>query len=177
MVQRLPIRILWQFQHWGDVESAGFPMLNCSSSFDHLDMADCFLQRAESECRKVLADFFSDELEEVDDELWLAAETTAEHGVLSSDSDRACVEVTHTHHDATAHDQGCCCESELFCSKQCRNDDITTCLHLSVSLDHNAVAQSVQQQCLLCFSKTELPRCTRMLERCQRRCTSSTVMA
>ena len=109
----------------------------------------------------MLAHLFGDELEEVDDELGLAAELLAQLRVLGRDTDRARVEVADAHHDAAAHDERRGREAELLRAEQRRDDDVATRLQLAVDLHHDAVAQPVQQERLLGLGQAELPRRTR----------------
>ena len=93
--------------------------------------------------RQVLAHLFGDELEEVLDELGLAGEAFAQHGVLGRDAHRARVEVADPHHHAARHDERRGGEAELLGPEQRGHDDVATGLQLSVGLEHDPAAQSV----------------------------------
>ena len=84
--------------------------------------------------------------------------------------------MTNAHHHASRDHQRGGCEAIFFGSKKRCNDNVAPCLQLAVRLDNNAVAKTVHHQCLLRFSKPQLPGSARMLERGQRRRSSSTVM-
>ena len=84
--------------------------------------------------------------------------------------------MTHAHHDASAYHQRRSSESEFFCAEQCCDDNVTTSLHLTICLHHDAVTKTIQHKCLLRFSETKFPRCTCVLQRCQWRCTSTAVV-
>ena len=139
-------------------------MINCLFGVDYFNMANCFLERSESKCGEIFAHFFGDEFKEVDHELWLATESCAQFWVLSSDPNWACVEMANTHHDATTHNKWCGCESIFFGTQQRSNDHIATCLHLTIGLHNNAVAESIHHEGLLCLSETEFPRTTGVLK-------------
>src|SRR5204863_7855571 len=112
-----------------------------------------------------LAHLFGDELEEVDDELRLAGEPLAQLRILRRDTDRTGVEMADPHHDATRHDERRGGEAELLRTEQRSDHDIATGLQLAVGLYDDAVAQAVEQQGLLRFGETELPRRASVLQR------------
>ena len=144
---------------------------------DYFNMANCFLECSESKCGEIFAHFFGDEFKEVDHKLWLATETRTQFWVLRSDANWACVEVANTHHDATTHNEWCGCESIFFSTQQRRDDHIATGLHLAIGLHHNAVAESIHHEGLLCFSESKFPRTAGVFKRGQRRRTCATVVA
>ena len=57
------------------------------------------------------------------------------------------------------------------------DDDVAAGLQLPVGLDHDAVAQPVEQQRLLRLREAELPRRARVLQRRERRCAGAAVVA
>ena len=139
-------------------------------------MSNCFLQGLESQLCKVLAHFLSNVFKEVDNKLWLATKALAKFWILRRNANRASIEVTHPHHHASTHYERCCSKPKFFGPKQRSNNDVTPSFHLPVSLHHDSVAQSIEQQCLLCFGQPKFPGCTNMFERCKRRCTSATIV-
>ena len=176
VVHRLVIGVLWSREDRRDVEALRLPVVHRVPNVECLDVADRLFDTAEAELCEILANFLGDVLHEVDDELRFAGKALAQLGVLRGDADGTRVEVTHAHHHATAHHERCSGEAELFGAEQCRDDDVTTGLHLAVSLHDDAVSQAIHQQRLLCLGETNLPRRTRVLERRQRRCTGATVV-
>ena len=84
--------------------------------------------------------------------------------------------MTNTHHDATTHDKWRGRKAKLFGTKKSCDDYIATCFHLTVGLNNDSISKTIQHQCLLRLSQTQLPRCASMLERSQRRSTGATVM-
>ena len=107
------------------------------------DVADHFVERAHAEEGEVLAHLFGDELEEVLDELRLAGEALAQHGVLGRDAHRTGVEVTDAHHHAARDHEWCGGEAELLGAEHRGDDDVAARLELTVDLDDDAAAQSV----------------------------------
>ncbi|CAB4609396.1 unannotated protein [freshwater metagenome] len=75
-------------------------MLNCLLRIDELNLANCFVERAEAKSSKEFTDFLGDELEEVHNELRLAGEAGPKLWILRCDSNRAGIEMADTHHDA-----------------------------------------------------------------------------
>ncbi len=134
-------------------------------------------RRAEAESGEELADLLGDEGEEVLDELGLAREPLAQHRVLRRDTDRAGVEVADPHHHAAHDHQRRGGEAELLGAQQCGHDDVAAGLELAVRLDHDPVAQPVEQQRLLGLGEAELPRRAGVLERGERGCARPAVMA
>ncbi len=130
-------------------------------------MADHLLHRAKAQLRHVLAHLLGDVLEEVDDELGLAAEALAQFRVLGGHTDRAGVEMADAHHHAPTHHQRRCGETKLFGTEQGGNDNVVTGLQLPVCLDHDPVPQPVEQKGLLGLGQTELPWRTGVLQRRQ----------
>ena len=115
-------------------------MRNRMPRIEHLDVADHFVHRPETQFSHQLTNLFGDVLEERLNELGLAGITPSQFGVLSRNSDRASIEMAHPHHDAARHHQRGRCEPELFRTEQRCHHYISTRFHLSVGLDHDAIA-------------------------------------
>ena len=168
-MQRLPVRVLRHGEDRRDVEpvtpSSGRPPLAVSSASTWPIISSIVRNPS---CGHELAHLLGDELEEVDDELGLAAEALAQLGVLGGDADRARVEVADAHHHAARHDERRGGEAELLGAEQRRDDDVAAGLHLAVGLHDDAVAQAVEQQRLLRLGEAELPRPAGVLQRRQR---------
>ncbi len=166
--ERLAVRVLRHPQDRGDVEPRCLPVVDGLARVEALDVADQLVHGAEAELGHDLAHLGGDELEEVDDELGVAAEPRAQLRVLRGHADRARVEVTHPHHDAARHDERSRGESVLLGTEQRRDDHVATGLHLAVGLHDDAVAQAVEQQRLLRLGESEFPGTAGMLERGER---------
>ena len=160
----LVVRVLWHGKKWRNIEPFYFPVIYCFNCIDEFNMANCLLNTAESHRCQILANFFSNEFKEVGNEFWLATKACTQFRVLCCNTYWACIEMTYTHHDATTHHKRRCCKAKLFSTKQCSNYYVAASFHLSVCLHNNAVAQTIEHQGLLCFSKTKFPRGTCMLE-------------
>ncbi len=152
-----------------EIQSVSLPVVDRIAGVEDLGMADCLFDASESELGEDLADFFCEELEEVDHEFGLAVESGAQLRVLRGDTDGAGVQVADAHHDAALDHQRSGRETELLATQQGSNHDVSAGLQLAVNLDHHAVAQSVEHQGLLGLGEPEFPRHTRVLERVQRR--------
>ena len=159
------------------VEAVGLPMVDARRDVEHLGLADRLLDAAEAQLCEQLAHLLGDELEEGDDELRLAAEALAQHGVLGRDAHRARVEVADPHHDAARHHERRGREAELLRAEQRGDEDVAPGLELTVGLHDDAVAQTVEQQGLLGLGEAELPRPARVLERGQRGGAGAAVVA
>ena len=84
--------------------------------------------------------------------------------------------MANAHHDATAHNKWRSRKTKLFGAKKGCDHYVATCLHLTVGLNNDSISETIQHQCLLRLSQTQLPRCAGMFKRRQRRRTSATVM-
>ena len=159
------------------VEPRGLPMRQRTIHIQHLSVADGFLEASETKLGEVLAHLLGDELEEVDDVLSLAGEAPPQFRVLRGDPDRAGVKVAGAHHDAALDNKRSGCEAELLRTEQGANDDVAAGLQLAIHLQHHPVSQAIEHERLLGLSQTKLPRCAGVLERTERACTCSAVMA
>ena len=81
------------------------------------------------------------------------------------------------HHDATGDDERRRREAELLGSEQCTDHHVAAGLELTVDLDRDPIAKSVEQQGLLRLGETDLPGGTGMLQRRQRRRTGTAVVS
>ena len=120
------------------------------------------------EVRQVLAHVLGDEAEELLHELRFAGIPLAQLRVLGGDTDRAGVEVADPHHDAARHDQRGRREPELLRTQERRDHDVPRGAHPAVALDGDAVAETVEHECLLGVGQPDLPRRPGMLHRRQR---------
>src|SRR5438105_1860641 len=84
--------------------------------------------------------------------------------------------MTDPHHHAAGYDEGRRRETELLGTEKRGDHDVATRLELTIDLDGDAVAQTVEQQRLLRLGETELPRSTGVLEAGERGRTGATVM-
>ena len=101
-------------------------------------MADHLVERREAKLSHDLADFLSDEEEEVDHVLGLALELLAQFGVLRRHAHRACVEMALAHHDAAGRDQRSGGETEFVGAEQRPDNHVATGAHTAVDLYRNA---------------------------------------
>ena len=108
--------------------------------------------------RQVFARLLSKEREEVDHVFGTPAEFGAKGFVLRCHTYRACICIALAHHQTAEHDERQRTERELVCTKHSHNDYVACRLELSVSLQANLVAQTVEHECLLSLSKTYLWR-------------------
>ena len=90
--------------------------------------------------------------------LRLPFEAPAELGILRRDPDRARVQVAGAHHHAAGGDQRRGREPHLVGAEQRGDDDVAAGLQLPVRLHPDPRAQVVQDERLLRFGQTDLPR-------------------
>ncbi len=159
--QRRALGQVRQVQDRRQVEPAGLPVLDRPRGVEHLGVADRLVQRPEAQRGEVLADLLGDVAEELLDELRLAGEALAQHGVLGGDAHRAGVEVADPHHHAAHHHQRRRGEAVLLGAQQRGDHDVAAGLELAVGLHDDPVAQPVEQQRLLRLGQAQLPRACR----------------
>ena len=99
----------------------------------------------DKDIKNAIVQYLNNEEEEVDDMLWLADETLAQHRVLRRNANRAGVQVANAHQDAALDNQRSSGETVLLSSEECRNNNIAPGFHGAVYLNHNAVTKTVQQ--------------------------------
>ena len=124
----------------------------------HFAVTDHLVDGPEAERRHDLARFFGHQEQVVDDVFGLAAEQLSQRGVLRGDANRAGVEVTLPHHDATERDQRGGGKAELFGSQQAGDHDIAARLELAVRFQADSTAQVVQNERLMSFGDAQFPR-------------------
>ena len=151
-------------------------MFDCVIDVQEIVTTNDFVKAAITQLCKVFTNFLSDELKEVHHKLRLACEACTKFRVLCCNTNRAGVEVTHTHHDAARDNQWRGCETKLFSTQESSNDNVAAGLELTIHLNGNAVTHTVEHESLLRFSKTQLPRRSSVLERVQWASTCTTVV-
>ena len=152
-------------------------MLDRRVGLEHLGLADHLVDRAEAELRHVAAGFLGDHEQVIDDVFRLAVELRPQFRILRRNPDRARVQVTLPHHDATQRDQRSRREAELFGTQQRPDNDITAGLQPAVGLQHDAASQIIQHQHLMRLGDAQLPGQPRVFDRRQRAGTRSAGVA
>ena len=115
-------------------------------------MSDRLFNRTESQLRQKFANFLRDIFEEGFNEFRLSREAFAQLWVLSSYANWARIEMANAHHDATRYDERSSCKTKLLGTKQRSDNHIASGLHLSINLNDDAIAQTIEHQGLLCLS-------------------------
>ena len=83
-----------------EVDPLGLPMLDGLTGLESVGATHHLGDGAETELRHDFTNFLSNEAHEVDRMLWFAGEALAQFRVLSSDTHRTRVQMTHAHHNA-----------------------------------------------------------------------------
>ena len=81
-----------------------------------------------------------------------------------------------THHSAAERNQRRCGKAEFFCAQHSSDRNISAVHQLAVCFDDNMISQTVQDQRLVCFRKTQFPRQTCVVDRAFGRSACSAVM-
>mmetsp|Transcript_9325 Transcript_9325/g.18389 ORF Transcript_9325/g.18389 Transcript_9325/m.18389 type:complete len:622 (-) Transcript_9325:3164-5029(-) len=147
-----------RLQETREVETLGLVVELCLVDAEHVSASNHLLVCAESKESHVRANVLSKELEEVHHVLRLANKLGAELRVLGCDTDGTCVEVALTHHDASKSNKRGGTEATLLGTEKSGDDNITTSLHLTVSLETHARTEVVHNESLLSLGDTKLPR-------------------
>ena len=107
--------------------------------------------------------------------LRLAAEPLAQLRILGCDTHRTSIKITHTHHDTAHCYEWCRCKSELLCTKQCCDQNVSAGHELSIRLHDNTIPQTIHEQRLMCLCDTQLPRKSCVVNRTSR-CSARTAV-
>ena len=110
----LVVRVLWSYKNWLNVKSLGLPVIYRMLHIERLNTTDSFLQRTEPKLSEVFANLLCDVFEEVHNELWLTVKSLPQLWVLRRNTNWARIQVTDTHHDATAHHKRRRCKTKFF---------------------------------------------------------------
>ena len=148
---------LRRVEELGQVDTLGFPVIDGVTRFEGVGTADHLVERTEAELSHDLADFLGDEAHEVHGVFRTAGEVLTELRILGGDADRAGVEVTDAHHDATEGHQRSRGEAELFGAEEGGDDDVTAGLQLTVGFDDDAGAEVIEDEGLVGFGEAEFP--------------------
>ena len=176
LITRLVVGHVRHVENLAEVQTFGLPVADCSGLVEQIRTTDQLVEVANTELGHDLACFFGDEEEIIHDVLRLALELCTQYRILRCHTHRAGVQMAFTHHDATFHHQRRRRKTKLICTKQCADHDIATGLDLTIGLNANTAAQSVEHQRLLRLCQTQFPRRARVLDRRQWRRTRAAIM-
>jgi hypothetical protein len=176
-----------------EVSSLGSPELLVD--LQHIRTTNHLVDGAEAKFGHVATKFFRNVVEEVNDLFRLAGKLGAELRVLGGDTNRASVHyghkinlvkkgkewqkltVTLPHHDASHSNEGSGSESPLLGTQETSDSDVATSSDLTVSLDGYSATEIIEDQGLVSFGETELPRKTSILDTSPPRGTCTTIVA
>ena len=164
-------------EHPREIQPLRLPVLDATPHVQKLRATDQLIESTHAQLSHQLAHFISHEEEVVHDVLGLAGETAAQHRILRGHAHRAGVEMTLAHHDAALGHQRCRGKAEFIGAQDAADHHVASGLHLTISLNSHAAAQTVEHQRLLRFRKPQLPRRARVLERRQRAGARATIVA
>ena len=124
----------------------------------------------------MFAKLLSDKTHEIHNIFRFSGKTFSQFRILCSDTNRTCIQVADTHHDASHRYQWSCSKTEFLCTKHCRYSNITTTHEFSVCLNADFISQAVHDQCLMRLSETKLPRKSCIVDGTSRCSTGSSVI-
>ena len=149
-------------EYSGEIQAFRFPMFDTVLHVQQITAANQVVELANPHLCHQFAYFFSHKEEIINDMFRLSGKLFAQRRVLCCNTDRAGIEVALAHHNAAFNHQRCGGKTEFIRTEQCTDQYIASGFQLSVHLQTDATTQFVQHQRLLCFGKTQLPRCSRM---------------
>ena len=161
---------------FGEIQAVRFPMIDTRTGVEQIGAANQLIKAADAQLRHDFAHFFSHKEEIVHHVLGLALKLLAQHRILRGHANRTGVQVAFAHHDAALDHQRCSRKTKLIGTQQCANHNIAACLHLAISLHADAATQTIDDQGLLGFRQTKLPRRASMLDRGDRRSACAAIM-
>ena len=121
-------------------------------------MSDDVVEASESHLRQIFPDFLRQESEEIDEILISTDEVLPEQWVLCGHSHRASIEITFPHHHTSENDESRSSERKFLSSKESHDDDVASCLDLSIDLQSDSRSQSVSHQRLLSLAESDFGR-------------------
>ena len=154
-----------------------FALGDILSLFQEILSSDQLVDGTHAQPRHIFAQFLCDKAHEVDDVLGLAHKAFSQLGVLRCYAEGAGVEVADAHHRTAQGHQRRGRKAEFLRTEDRRDRDVATCHQLAVCLNDDLMPQSVEQERLVRFGKTELPRKSRVIDRAARRGACSAVIA
>ena len=140
-------------------------------------MSDHFIDGPEAQFRHDLTQFPCHEPDEIDDVVGSSGEPLAQFRILCGHAYRTGVQMAFPHHDAAFHDEGRGGHAPFFCTEQGGDGDVTTGLHLPVSLHGHSASQPVADKGLMGFRQSEFPGKSGMPDRADRRGARTTVVS
>ena len=171
------LRHFRQLQHGREVESPGLPVVDGLARLEPVHATNHLVDRAEPQLGHYLPQVLGQKEEVVDNGFRLACESLSKLRVLGRNADGAGVQMALAQHDAAQGYQGPRGEPELLCPKKTCDGNVPASLQLTVRLNHDAAAEVVHQQDLVCLRKPQLPRETGVLDGGLRRCPSAAAIA
>ena len=143
-------------QNTCQINGFSFPIINFFRS-EFLNVTNHFLNRFNSNFSHPFSKVLGYKTHKVLNILRLSGKFLSKRGILSSHTNRTCIQVTNSHHN-TAHSYKRPRSETKFLSAQKSGDsDITTCKKLSVSLNNDPVSQIIHKKSLMGFSHTQFP--------------------
>ena len=105
-----------------------------------------------------LPHFFCDIGHEVHHIFRLTFKAFSEALILCRNTNRTGILIADTHHHAAHRNKRCCRKTIFLCTKHCCNNNISAAHQLTVCLQNDPVAQTIFNQCLMCFCYSKFPR-------------------
>ena len=155
----------------------GLAELGGRSDFQQVRTPDQIIELANPQLSHELTHFFTDGIKEGHNVFRFTPEFESKLILLGRHPNRTGVQVAHSEHGTAGSNQRSGSKVEFFSSQQGTHDDVSPCLEATIGSEHHPGAQIIEHEGLLCFSKTQLERHTRILDRALRRGPGSTVIA
>ena len=152
------MRSLCRCQDWRQVQSVGFPVIDCIVGVQAVRSSDHVIDGLKAELRHELASFFCHHEQVIHNMFRLPNELLSKFRILGRNPNRAGVEVAFPHHDTAQRDQGGRRESHFLGSQQGRNYDVASGFQTAICLQDDPAAEIIQDQCLMGFGDAKFPR-------------------
>ena len=124
----------------------------------------------------VFTQILSDKFHKVLHIFRFAFESLAQFRILCCHTHRTGIQITYTHHHASHGYQWCGGKTKFLCTQNGCDGNITTAHQLTVCLDTDFISQTIHDQCLVCFGKSQLPWKSCIVDRTSRCCTGTSVI-
>ena len=108
--------------------------------------------------------------------LRLSCKTLSQSRILRCDSNGTGVVVAGSHHHTTQSNQRRRCKSELLCTQDRGQHNVTARSQLAIDFQTHFLTQPIFQECFVCLAQSQFPGSSRMMNARKWRCSRATFM-
>ena len=136
-----------------------------------------FLQAANTKLCHIFTKLLCNKAHEVFYVFRFALEAFSKLRVLGGNTNRAGIQIAHSHHHAAHSYKGSSCKAKFLCTKKCGNSNVTAAHQLAVCLNADTVSKAIHKKGLMCFRKSKLPGKSCIMDGASRSSSCTSVIA